>query len=55
MVGQFEAEKCLHPVSTDNLELMIKDNRSDTRGNSWAIQMIQIPGPGMKVGAKPRG
>ena len=51
MIDQFEAEKCLHASSTDNLRLMIIDNRSDPR----AIQMVQIPGPELKVGARPRG
>ena len=31
MVDQFEAEKCLHAASTDNLVLMIEDNRSGPR------------------------
>ena len=48
MIDQFEAEKC---SSTDNLGLMIIDNRP----NPPAIQMVQIPGPGLKVGAKPWG
>ena len=51
MVDQFDAEKCLHAASTDNLVLMIIDNRSHPR----AIQIVQIPGPGLKVGAKLRG
>ena len=57
MADQFEAEKCLHAGSTDNLVLMIIDNRSDPRATPppQAIQMVQIPGPGLKVGAKPRG
>ena len=62
MVDQFEAEKCLHGASTDNLVLTIIDNRSDPKaaprqppGNPQAIQMGQIPGPELKVGAKPRG
>ena len=42
MIGQFEAEKCLHAASTDNLVLIIIDNRPNPR----ATQMIQIPGPG---------
>ena len=50
MVDQFEAEKCLHAALTDNLVLMIIDNRCDPR----EIQMVKIPGPGLKVGAKPR-
>ena len=29
MVDQFETEKCFHATSTDNLVLMIIDNRSD--------------------------
>ena len=33
------------------LGILIKDNRSDPR----AIQMVQIPGPGLKVGVKPQG
>ena len=49
MVDQFEALKCLHAASTDNLVLMIIDDRSDPR----AIQMVQIPRSGLKVGAKP--
>ena len=62
MVDQFEAEKCLRAASTDNLVLMIIDNRSDPRtaprqplGQPPAIQVAQIPGPVLKVGAKPRG
>ena len=31
MVDQFEAEKCLHATSTDNLVLTIIDNRSDPK------------------------
>ena len=31
MADQFEAEKCLHAASTDNLVLTIIDNRSDPR------------------------
>ena len=50
MICQFEAEKCLHAASTDNLALMIIGNRPDPR----AIQTVQIPEPGLKVGAKPR-
>ena len=34
MADQFEAEKCLHVASTDNLGLMIIDNRSDPRKTS---------------------
>ena len=50
MVDQFE--KCLHAASTeDNLLLMLIDNKS----NPEAVQMVQIPGPGLKEGAKPRG
>ena len=48
------------------LVLTIIDSRSDPKaaprqapgnpsGNPWAIQMGQIPGPELKVGAKPRG
>ena len=62
MVDQFEAEKCLHVASTDNLVLTIIDSRSDLKaapgnpsGNPRAIQMGQMPGPELKVGAKPRG
>ena len=62
MADQFEAEKCLYVASTYNLVLMIIDNRSDPKaapgnssGNPWAIQMGQIPGPELKVGAKARG
>ena len=44
----------LHAASTDNLVLMIIDKRSDTPGNPWAIQIVQIPGPGLKVGTKHR-
>ena len=66
MVDQFEAEKCLYALSTDNLVLTITDNRSHPKaaprqplgnpsGNFRAIQMGQIPGPELKVGAKPRG
>ena len=51
MIDQFEAEKHLHAVSADNLVLMITDNKPDPR----AIQTVQIPGPGLRVGAKPRG
>ena len=31
IIDQFEAEKCLHAASTDNLRLMITDNSSDPR------------------------
>ena len=51
MIDQFEGEKCLHAASTDNLQFMRIDNRSDPRAN----QMVQIPGPGLKVGGKPWG
>ena len=40
MIDQFEAEKCLHVASTDNLVLMIINNRPDP----WAIHMVQIHG-----------
>ena len=52
MVGQFEAEKCLHAASTDNLVLMIIADKSDP-GNPQAIEMVQISGSGLKVGANP--
>ena len=58
MVDQFEAEKYLYAASTDNLVLTIIDNRSDPKaalGQPRAIQMGQIPGPELKVGAKPGG
>ena len=51
MIDQLEAEKCLYAASIDNLVLMITDKRAGPR----TIQMVQIPGPGLKVGAKPRG
>ena len=51
MIDQFEAEKCPHATSSDKLVLMIIDKRPDP----WAIRMVQIPGPGLKVGVKPRG
>ena len=65
MVDQFEVEKCLYAASIDNLVLTIIENRSDPKAaprqplgqrvNPQAIQMGQIPGPELKVGAKPRG
>ena len=57
MVDQFEAEKCLYAASTD-LVLTIIDNRSDPKAaprQPRAVQMGQIPGPKLKVRAKPRG
>ena len=48
MIDQFQAEKCLHEASTDNLQLTMVDNSPKPR----AIQMVQIPGPGLKVDAK---
>ena len=51
MIDQFEAKKYLNAASIDNLVLMILDNRPEPR----AIQMVQIPGPGLKVGAETRG
>ena len=51
MTDQFEAEKCLHTESTDNLRLMIIDNSTDPR----AMQMVQIWEPGLKEGAKTSG
>ena len=55
MIDQFKAGKCLHAASTDSLVLI--DNRKKGRppGNPRTIQMVEIPGPGLKVGAKPRG
>ena len=49
-IGQFEAEKCLSVASTDTLLFNILDNRT----SSWAIQMVKIPVPRPKVGAKPQ-
>ena len=56
-VGQSEAEKCLHVALTDNQVLMITDNRPNPQvtPGPCAIQMVQILGPGLKVGAKPQG
>ena len=54
MICQFEAEKCLHAASTDNLVIMIID-KGLTLGDPLAIQLVQILGAGLKVGAKPRG
>ena len=51
MIDQFKAKKCLLAASTDNLVLMIIDNRPD----SGAVQMVHIPGPGLEVGVKLRG
>ena len=31
MIDQFQAEKCLHAASTDNLVLMIMDKRADSK------------------------
>ena len=45
-ISQFEAEKCLSAASTDTLLFKILD--------SCAIQMVQIPVPRPKVGAKPQ-
>ena len=44
MIDQFEAEKCLHAASADNLALMMIDDRPNPR----EIQMVQIPGPGSR-------
>ena len=49
MIDQFEAEKCLHATSTDNLVLMIIYDKPDPQ----AIQMEQRPR--LKVGAKHGG
>ena len=62
MVDQFKAEKCLHAASTDNLVLMITDNRSYPRaaprqplgqppGNSDGTN----PGTRAESRCKPRG
>ena len=65
MVDQFEAEKCLHALSTDNLVLTIIDNRSDPRaaprqppGNSdgtnpgtWVDSRCKIPGLAWRGGS----
>ena len=32
-----------------------EDEKLPSCGTPHAIQMVQIPGPGLKVGAKPRG
>ena len=45
MTDQFEAEKCLHVASVDNLVLMIIDCRaghSNPPGDPWTIQIVQI-------------
>ena len=55
MTDQFEAGKCLHAASTDNLVLIGNGQKGRPPGNPWTIQMVQIPGPGLKVGAKTRG
>ena len=47
-MDQFGTEKCLNAASTENL--VFYDNKFDPR----AIQIVQIPRPGLKVGAKPR-
>ena len=54
MVDQFEAEMCLHTAPTDNLVLTIIDDRSDSREVPRQT-LWQPPGPGLQVGAKPRG
>ena len=48
MVHQFEAEKCGINWQLGTLTLC---NSFDPR----EIQMVQIPGPGLKVGENPRG
>ena len=54
MVHQFEAEKCLHAALTVNLVLWHYVIGS-TPGDPREIQMVQIPGPGLKVGENPQG
>ena len=58
MIDKFEAEKRLQEASTDNLAHMIMDKRPDAgrpSGNPRAIQIVQVPGPGLKVCEKPWG
>ena len=50
MVDQFEAEKCLHPASTDDLVLTIIDNRSDPK--AAPMQPLGQP-PGNSDGTNP--
>ena len=54
MVDQFEAEKCIHAASTDNLVLMIIDNRSDNKATSRQFRWYKSREQVLKVGVKSR-
>ena len=46
IIDQFEAEKCLHPASTDNLRLMITDNSPDPRPTPGHFRWYKCENPG---------
>ena len=50
IIDQFEAEKCLHAASTDNLRLMITDNSPDLGQPLGTSDGTNVKTPGVARG-----